>query len=253
MRFKVGSTKLLKFLECIQCTGTDPIEGSGSVPINECIITVEDNKLKVLHSDGTTIVVNHELQVEVEENGKIPIADIGRTIQFVHSFKPNKKITVYEKDDRLIMKTDEKIVKIRLDDESVIKKLSGLEHITLTDGKITHKDFDEEVQVFKIDAEIIKNIVKDAKITGKMEFPFEVKDGKFYCSIGDEDAMITTVHNDINIEDVKSTYAFGIDNVFSHLTGEVTVAFGNNTNMWVEKEDESMYLRYLIVKIDKEK
>lgn len=99
---------------------------------------------------------------------------------------------------------------------------------------------------FIVEVEEIKDIIEDGDTTEVRRFPIYVDEGSVSVKVGDQDGYIETTFEAEGEGEASSVYAYGVDNVFSNLTGEVEVYLTQDGAMWVHQETEEHTLDYMI-------
>lgn len=101
---------------------------------------------------------------------------------------------------------------------------------------------------FRCDVADIQDILEDGDTTEIRKYPLSVEDGSIQVQVGDEDGWIETEFVADSGEGIASSvYGYGIDNVFSNLSGEVTIFLADDSPMWVYSEDQDGYeVHYMI-------
>lgn len=95
---------------------------------------------------------------------------------------------------------------------------------------------------FRCDVADIQDILEDGDTTEVRKYPLTIEDGSVQVQVGDDDGWIETDFVADSGEGVASSvYGYGIDNVISNLTGEVTIFMTDDGPMWIYSEDQYGY------------
>lgn len=95
---------------------------------------------------------------------------------------------------------------------------------------------------FRCDVADIQDILQDGDTTEVRKYPLTVEDGSVQVQVGDDDGWIETDFvADAGDGVASSVYGYGIDNVISNLSGEVTIFLDDEGPMWVRSEDQNGY------------
>lgn len=92
----------------------------------------------------------------------------------------------------------------------------------------------------------IKDIIEDGDTTEVRRFPIYVDEGSVSVKVGDQDGYIETTFQAEGEGEASSVYAYGVDNVFSNLSGEVEVYLTQDGAMWVHQDTEDHTVDYMI-------
>lgn len=100
---------------------------------------------------------------------------------------------------------------------------------------------------FRCDVKEVLDILEDGDTTQIRKYPMNVEDGRVQVRVGDETGYIETefVASEGDGE-AASVYSYGMHNVFSNLSGEVTVYLDTDGALWVQQTDEDWNLDYMI-------
>lgn len=261
---KVSSLK--KFLSYITCAGgTEEGEKQGNV-INEFVISVAGNISHVLAIDKAgKLFVDVAMVTTVIEPGMITIGDVS-------TFE--KYLEVFASKDEIVLSQESGVIKMARESPKKVAKFStvSIEHIETNEtAKMINNmwKFNEDKSVLGTErtqlgniiaarAEDICSVVKDTKVVGEQHYPFVIMDrgdgnkilkvevGSLQTSMGVIKSMIPAT---INSEELNNKYAYGFDNVFSTVKGNVTMYTAPNMPLWVIFSEGDVQARYMITPI----
>ncbi|MFB6236992.1 MAG: hypothetical protein ABEH81_01340 [Halopenitus sp.] len=94
---------------------------------------------------------------------------------------------------------------------------------------------------FRCDVSDITDVINDGDTTEVRKFPFAVEDGHVSVRVGSDDKWIETEFDAYDGGgQAESLYGYGVDNVFSNISGEIEVYLADNSPMWIRADNEDM-------------
>jgi hypothetical protein len=205
-------------------------------------------------------------KVEVLEAGAIPIGDAEKFADYLERFNASDDVVLKTEGNDLVITRAEPFKKARY-------KLADLESLTTVKGasemiakwnfsgenvgtEKTHFDFKMTVDALKI-----KEVTQDGETVNQRVYPILVEDGMVTMNVGSE--SLGSIETDIGakIENYtgvkcKSAFAYGLDNIFSNLTGEVQIeleAGSDGKPMLVRQKTDAFSLMVLLASVSMEK
>lgn len=249
---KVNNLKEL--LKLVKLEGKDP-DGSTTIIIDNCILNCGDGKVgvNVLAKTGTILEFLEYKKIDVINKGEIPIGNIEVMLSYLSRF---------DNEDIISLETTENKIKITRDKPRKIAliPLTARENIDDSLRAEAVKDCIKKEEKgwkfrntllttnMRVDVNFIKQVLDDGSVQGlNRKYPFII-DESVSCRVGDErGGMIESV---IEVEKkegkAKSSYAAGIDSVFSNLDGVVDVFIVDNGPMLVMKDDDKYNIKIVI-------
>lgn len=240
-------------------TGTD---GSTSALVKDAIINFEDGSVSVKVFDPMASVWAHVRGPfsDVRRDGKLNIGSIKEFRSYLGRFGEKTVVQVEDREDDFYLTFDDEQRKRgghTLTDETHIQSIQDVEDLPFVFDPDEH-DYPhvpgkgiELSAWFRCDVADIQDILNDGDTTDIRKYPITVDEGEVRVRVGDESGWIDTdFQAEEGEESASSIYGYGIDNVFSNLSGEVEVYLMDNGPMWVRQDAEegnnSYQLDYMI-------
>ena len=255
---KVNNLKEL--LSLVQLEGKDP-NGSTSYMIYTCILECKDGKIsvKALAKSNTVLAFIEYKKIDVISEGEIPVGSIEEFISYLKRF---------ENDDIVNVETTENKIKIFRENpkKTAYIPLTARENIddslraegvkdSLVQQEVGWKFRKTELETsIVVNSHFIKQVLDDGSVQGlNRTYPISIGD-EVVCKVGDiKGGMIETIIPVENkVGEASSSFAAGIDNVFSNISGEVGVWLAEKGPMLVIKTDEKVDAKYIIAPLIEE-
>ena len=215
------------------------IEGKECRALLDCLIDVSNKKLTVKAMDiqGTFALKFEYFNIEILEDGPLPIGDLEKFESFLSRFNSSDEITLSTFENKIVIERvlPHKIARIPLAD---VQSLNSKEAPILDKLKYTESGFPQTDKThfnlsMIINAEEIKSIFDDGNVVKQRVLPWTISDEKLHVSIGSQEygefeseIGITDISNDATKpcpHKTKTTFGTGLDNIFSNLSGKVKI------------------------------
>jgi len=248
--------EMKEILEKAKMRGTDT-DGEKVSLVGDAILSFdeEENRVQVKVFDGMRSVWGNIRRQfgDIRTGGDLVIGDIKDFLKYLDRF--GEEVTIEQREteteERLFFSDQSgKRGSIPATDEDHIASADRVDELPF--------EYDEEKEVpirgqdnpiepyFKTEASEIQSIIEDGDTTQVREYPITLEDGEVEVRVGDDEGWI---ENTINAEGEgvsASLYAYGMDNVFSQLSGEVKVHIMQDGAMWVHQDREVWTIDYMI-------
>ena len=170
-------------------------------------------------------------KVEVVEAGQIPIGDAEKFGKFLSRFNASDEVTLKTSGNNLVISrvSPAKVARYKLADLESLTTTKGasvmLAKFPFVDGypksEKTHLNLKLTVKVDKM-----KEVILDGETVGQRIYPLTVEGSKATMKVGS--ATLGEIETDVEASmekegNVRTAFAYGLDNVFSGLSGEVTI------------------------------
>ena len=190
--------------------------------------------------------------------GNIAIGNLTGFEEFLNRFDKGDMVNVKTEDGKLIISSINKTAKILLTADSNISSIEGVGAILNKMKSNGGKTIGTAILSAKLSlkTEELVDIVNDARLLNKTEFPFSISNNQFEIQIGDEKSNMIRKIVPAQIELIKeeekitASYGFGISHIFSNLEGTVSIYLDTNSPMWVEKIDKNFKVDYLLAPLN---
>ena len=255
MKINLEVKTLKTILNKIKLTGKN-CEGVAVDLIEGCVLRLEDNKIKCEVFDTSFVVfASFEFKnIEILENGNIPIGNINLFLSYLNRFKDEDKIILENEDNLIKIQKDgrKKTAYIPMVDETFIEDNERSKNIR-EKLKISEEEvaFGTSIMKTKIiaDSEYINEFIDDGNVDDLSRiYPIIVKDGKVVCQVGVK--KLGMIYSELQTKESTGNcevhFMNGIDNVFKNLEGEVTIYLADNSPMIVMKEDDKFKFEFVI-------
>jgi len=265
-KIKTQVSKFSSFINAISCEGADETGKTDRV-IKEFVIKAIDGKIETYAADKVGKLFSHIRQnMEVLEPGEIIIGDVGTMMKVLSAFEPGDNIVITQDSGFIVFLRE--TPKLRLRVATISKENMGsfqaAEMINSKwkfneDKTVLGTDKTKLDCVFKVKVDDFKKIVKYSNIVGEQHYPFIVEkdettgEMKLIVKVGSLETSMVDIESSIPAEmksvELSNKYAYGFDNVFSSLSGNVTIFTAPNMPLWIFKEEPDRELRYMILPI----
>ena len=236
VKFKCKIQDMLQVCKMASLKGTNDISGKEYLSMQDMILAVDENVEVKSLSVLKEMMVKINYHVDVIEKGQIPISDISMFVKFLQRFVPT--------DDVTISLVENKVVIERESPKKVARMITtSPENIVASQGTSQmekyHKNADgywtNDKMLFNLkidfDAQEMRNVIGDGDLISQRVYPFVVKDSKFsvplssstYGDMESEIALSSIKTSEASWVDTRTAYAAGLDNLFSALSGNVSL------------------------------
>lgn len=258
-RIVTNSQEIDEILDKVRMHGTDT-DGQSISLVEDCVLRFEDGQIHVKAFDPMKSVwLSGSFAFDgIKREGELVIGDITEFRNYLSRFGERTIVdqTVPEGEDTVhLVFSDE-------DRKTGAYPAQDEEHINSTDDvdELPY-EFDSDEQEypeapshgvvldtwFECNVSEIKDILADGDTTQVRKYPLSVDDGSVRVRVGDDAGYIETSFEADNGEgDSAALYGYGLDNVFSNLSGEVTIYLVDDGAMWVHQDTEDHTLNYMV-------
>lgn len=254
-------TKISDLLEICNMIKLEGKNASGSTEelVSNFLLNAKENNLYIetLCASGVVLAILN-YKTTVLEEGKIPIGEINTFISYLKRFESGDEVIISTEEDKvkIFRSSPQKTAYMPLTAEENIEdslRANNMsESINEQDGIKYFNKTSLPVKVI-IDSKKIKEAVDDAGVKNIERFyPFLVDKDKFSMTVGTKQTglIITNFADNIKIPEGKETiltsFGAGLDNVFSNISGEVELYFGEQTPLLVIQKTEKFDFQYLV-------
>ena len=245
------------------------IKGKEFLPIPEFVINAGSNPntnlIEISAMDrGAHLAVNLKYDMEVLSAGSMVIGDVEKFQKYLDRFGNSDDVVVENTENRIIITRNKigKVAKFPMASEQTVDSsgaISFLQKFKKVDDIYASPSTRFDVSL-SVKAEDVKSVVDDGEAVNQRVYPCNITTDIMNMSVGEESTgLISTIipienlsiksGSDINI---KSSYAYGIDNLFNNLTGRVKIFFANNIGacpMILEQKTEKYDLKAIIAPV----
>ena len=259
--------------------------------VGDYIIGVEEDHIRTVGLSSDVAVVDARFEdVEVIEEGTIPVINAGKFEDVLNRFEPDDEITVgvQEKDGKTLLRVrrdqPEKEFYVKSGSPDTIDSWQGamefrqrIEYDGDEDSYYTIIGEDQEKRVesgqlsednfydfdngisnmmdakITIRSEELGEVIEDAVVTDAGSFPLEVENGEFIVDLGNEiDGGVKTVPVVESVRgEAMSEYQYGLDGILKNNYGELHLYFGDSTPVVIENEGENHNVKYIIAPMNR--
>lgn len=254
VKFKCKISDLENICKLVSLKGKNPL-GKEYRSITDMLLSIIKDKIEILAMDTLrTIALRLTYNVQVIEEGQIPIGDIELFEKFLSRFKPDDDVTLSLVGNKILIEREspKKTAKmpaaafesIMSKDNLIVPKLEKTPN-GWRGGKTYHYSLKME-----FDARQMADIIEDGEVVHQRIYPWKVANKKVFVSIGSE--PYGEIATELNLDSIESelpeskleaetAFAAGIDNLFGNLDGKITVylAEGMLCPMIVEKNTDN--------------
>lgn len=229
--------------------GTD---GSTTTLVSDAILNFEDNSIEVKCFDPMASVWVHLRGSfgDVRQDGKLVIGDIAEFRSYLDRFGEHTIIDMGEDEGSFFINFDDEDRKnggYPATDETHINSAKNVEELPY-EYDADEMDYPradaagiELDTYFKCDVADIQEILDDGDTTEVREYPITVEDGSVQVRVGNDSGWIDTNFAAIAGDGVASSvYGYGMDNVWSNLSGEVDVFMTEDGPMWIHVDNDEV-------------
>lgn len=258
-RIVTNEQEMSDILSKIRLKGTDT-DGQTVSLVDDTILKFEDGQVWTRAFDGMKSVWV-ELEVDfdgIRSEGSLIIGDISEFLDYLGRFGESTIVEHKRDDDSNELYTmfndeERKEGGYPTDDEAHIESVQQVNELPYEYDAEEDDEPGAPAQNVYLDtwfecpvSEIL-DVLEDGDTTQVRRYPFTVDDGHIQIRVGDDSSFIETdFQADEGEGTAASVYTYGIHNVFSNLSGEVTIYLTDDMAMWVHQETEEMTLNYMI-------
>lgn len=254
-----GKYKDLKAIfERLKLQGKDETKTSKPLIYN-CILVCKDDKINcsVLNPSCTVLAQFEFGNVKVIEAGNIPIGNIQEFSEFIGKFTSEEDITIETSENEILIKRTKpkKTAKLGMIVEEYIedsnRAVEALSKLKIEENSITFNDLKLENK-FIFDSKFMKEALDDGNISSIIRvFKFDFSEEGINCLIGKqtENKIETEVPLISGKGKCKVLFQQGIDNVFSNVSGNVTIFVADDSPMFVIAEDNISKSKFIIAPV----
>lgn len=258
-RIVTNEEEMREILTKIRMKGKDT-DGQTTSLVQDTILHFEDDRVVAKAFDPMKSVWMHYRGPfsGIRREGSLVIGDISEFLSYLGRFGEKTIVEESVSDDGDILEIqfndeDRKEGGYPAEDEEHITSIQNVEELPFvydaeTDEFPYHQTSDIELSSwFETDVAEIKDVLADGDTTQVRTYPISLEDGHVQVSVGDDSGYIQTDFQASEGEgDAGSVFGYGMDNVYSNLSGEVKVYLGNDAPMWIHQEEEGVVLDYMI-------
>jgi len=264
VKIQIQVSKMKQFLDLISCTGGTDEGSKVDKVIKEFVIFATDNNIETYATDKIgKLFANAKMTVTVLEPGQFTVGDIDNF---------EKYLSVFDGKDILTISQEAGVVKMERGSPAKLMKFSTVSidnietHKTAelihTRWKMTDTDMGTDKtklsNTINVRAEDLAQVVSDSRVVGEQHYPFvimkdamgqlvlKVEVGSLQTSMAVIKSMIPAV---IQSVEMQNKYAYGFDNVFTTLKGDVKLFTAPNMPLWVVKEESDYKVRYMLTPV----
>lgn len=233
--------------------GTD---GSTSKLVEDAMLEFGDDEVSIKVLDKMASVWAHVRGPfdNVRRGGSFMVDDIDRFGNWMGRFGDRTVVSIEEQDGLFYVTfsdEDRKEGQFTAEDESHINSAQNVEDLPYEFDQENFDcpgAYDENIMLdahFTCDVSDITDVINDGDTTEVRKFPIMVDDGHVQFKVGDDDGWIETEFTADSGEGyAESIYGYGMDNVFSNISGQVTVYLADDCPMWIHQDRETGELDY---------
>ncbi len=270
---KIKISELRELCQLVSLSGKD-VKGKQFMPIPEFLINASEGSLKVAGIDkGNHLALEISYKAEVVLPGPIVVGDVEKFLGFLDRFNSSDTISLKTTENKIILtrETPYKKASIPMAHSDTIEGKNAVQF--LEKFKKAESGFYEtsktkfEVKL-TLDAENVKDVIDDGEAVKQRIYPWKLIEtggpNQLMIKVGSEQSEQSgEIETSVPVKNISfgassgtinvaTAYAYGIDNVFGNLTGEVFVYFVNNIGscpMIVEKSTEKYSLRIVLAPV----
>jgi hypothetical protein len=251
---------LQEICRLVSLKGRNP-QGKETLAIPDMLLQVTNRGVLVEAIDPThALAVRLQYDLTVRDEGQIAIAEIDKFEKYLSRFGANDTVDVDVVANMVYITRHDpyKRAQIPLDDVSSVTSVNGA-HAVFENFQLTPAGYPKSDRSFMnlkltVRAEDLQEVIADGEVvyTSRRTYPFNVKKDTLNMTVGDatlglfETAIaITESENDptkVGTHITKTNYSYGLDHLFSNLTGAVNVYLVDDTSMgpmFVRKQTET--------------
>lgn len=255
--------------------GKNP-QGKEYVAIPDFLLSVSNDKMvcvKAVDSKGAIAVDLAYKGINVLTPGVIPIGDVEKFVKYLSRFNSSDEVTVETTENRIILERKEPYKKATIPMASVdsISSNKNAEQI-LSNFQKTETGFFKSKKTnlnirLTLNADDIKSVIDDGEVVGQRIYPWQLAGNLLFIKVGSEqlgeiETAIPIIKRDRDYKPVegeedpgyytKTSFAYGVDNIFGNLSGEIQIYLANNAEVCpliLTKETDTYKLKILLAPV----
>jgi len=211
---------------------------TGSIPGSEGYADV-----KAVDNKGAIAVSLRYKNIKVVQDGVIPIGDVESFQKYLARFNSSDEVTVETTENKIIItrQSPSKIARIPMASVDSLTTSKNAEAI-LSNFKKNEAGYFQSKKTnlnlrLTLNAGDIKNVVDDGEAVGQRIYPWKLEANQLFVKVGEEqlgeiETQITTLKTESftksgDAPETQTAFAYGIDNIFGNLSGEVKIYLAN--------------------------
>lgn len=256
-RIVTNANQMEELLSLVRLHGTDT-DGSKKSLVKDTVLTFEDGHVDVKLFDPMASVWGHVRGPfdGVRGDGQLVIGSIEDFLTYLSRFGEHTQVTVEEREGSAYVTFDDEDRKsgaYPADDITHIDSIQNVDQLPFSydpeEGEPSEGNVPMAGDVgvsldtwFRCDVAEIQDVLDDGDTTDVREYPIMVDDGSVQIRVGDHSGWIETDFvADVGEGEAASVYAYGMDNTFSNLEGQVTLFLSDDNPMWIHCPDHNGY------------
>lgn len=265
VKITLAVSKMKQFLELVSCEGGTDEGSKQDKVIKEFVIFAMDSSIEAYATDKIgKLFANVKMTVTVLEPGQFTIGDIDNFEKYLGVFNGKDLLTISQEGGVIKMERDSPAKLMKFSTVSIenieTHKTAELIH---TRWKMTAEGIGSDKtklsNCITLKAEDLAQVVSDSAVVGEQHYPFvimkgpdgqlklKVEVGSLQTSMAVIKSMIPAVIQSIEL---NNKYAYGFDNVFTTLKGDVKLYTDAGMPLWVIKEESDYKVRYMLTPVN---
>jgi hypothetical protein len=264
---KAKISDLKELCQLVSLVGKDT-KGKTFLPIPEFVINASVDGVQVQAvNKGTQLAVELKYKkITVVQPGAIVIGDVEKFTGFLDRFNSSDDVTVSTTENRIIITrlNPKKIARIPMADSGTLETKGAQQFLEKFNKNVETGYYETSKTKFGVKVTLnagdVKSVIDDGEAVNQRIYPWKLGDTGLTVKVGD--AMLGEIETDIPLKKVvvdsavapvvESAYAYGIDNIFGNLSGEVVVSLANGIGscpMIVEKKSDKFSLKIILAPV----
>jgi len=243
--FQCKVSDLVELCQTVSLKGRD-LKGKEHLAIPDFLLTVNPENLEVKAVDSKgALAVNLTYKIKAIIPGIIPIGDVEKLLEYLSRYNSSDDITVSTTENKLVItrKTPLKVSRIPLASLETITTSKGADAILQNfqptpTGYFASKKTTWNLKL-TLKAEDVSEVIEDGEVVKQRIYPWKLDNG-LTINVGTE--QLGEIETSIPIKEMsgdipepslvrtKTSFAYGIDNIFSNLSGDVKVFLVNGVD-----------------------
>ena len=262
---KIKISDLRELCQLVSLEGKD-VKGKQIMPISEFLINATEGNLQVEAIDkGNHLAIETSYKATVTVPGIVTIGDVAGFQGFLDRFGSTDEIVLSTTENKIILTraSPKKIAKIPMASPESLEKKDAKIFLDRfkkgLDGYFASSKSNFGVKI-TVDASAVKSVIDDGEAVHQRVYPWSLKPEGLTVKVGTEqsgeietDVVVKKLEKiDDNAVNVQTAYAYGIDNVFGNVTGDVIISLINGVGscpMIVEKSTEKYSLKIVLAPV----
>ena len=234
--FSCKVSDLVELCQLVSLSGKD-LKGKEHLAIPDFLLTVNADNLEVKAVDSKgALAVHLTYKIRPITPGIIPIGDVDVLLNYLSRYNSSDDITVSTTENKLILtrKNPLKVSRIPLASLETITTSKGADTILQNfqptpTGYFASKKTNWDLKL-TLKAEDVAEVIEDGEVVKQRIYPWKLENG-LTIVVGTE--QLGEIETSILIKEMsgetptppktKTSFAYGIDNIFSNLSGDVNV------------------------------